>query len=208
MGELDNTIIFLFDDHGVESGKGSLYEGGIRSVSLVWSPTHFKGSRHSKVNISNIDFAPTIMDLCHVPESQRHQVDGKSFVSVLNGNDKEIHDHLFFEIGATRAVLKDGWKYLAFRLPNTASPNPAKPYTHLADRPGGRGSEGPAKDFYPNYYDTDQLYDIGSDPFEHNNRIADPSQKSRLELLKALLKKNLGTVPGSFAEFTGEETSK
>jgi arylsulfatase A-like enzyme len=208
MGELDNTIIFLFDDHGVESGKGSLYEGGIRSVSLVWSPTHFKGSRHSKVNISNIDFAPTIMDLCHVPESQRHQVDGKSFVSVLNGNDKEIHDHLFFEIGATRAVLKDGWKYLAFRLPNTASPNPAKPYTHLADRPGGRGSEGPAKDFYPNYYDTDQLYDIGSDPIEHNNRIADPSQKSRLELLKALLKKNLGTVPGSFAEFTGEETSK
>jgi arylsulfatase A-like enzyme len=208
MGALDNTIVFLFDDHGVESGKGSLYEGGIRSVSLAWSPTHFKGGRHSKVNISNIDFAPTIMDLCHVPESQRHQVDGTSFASVLNGNDEEIHDHLFFEIGATRAVIKDGWKYLVFRLPHTVSPNPPKPYTHLADRPGGRGSEGPAKDFYPNYYDTDQLYDIRSDSLERNNRIADPSQKSRVELLKALLKKNLANVPGSFAEFTDEETSK
>ena len=147
------------------------------------------------------------MDLCHVPESQRHQVDGTSFVNILNGDTKEIHDHLFFEIGATRAVLKDGWKYLAFRLPNTVSPNPPEPYTHLADRPGGRGSEGPAKDFYPNYYDMDQLYDIRSDPLEHDNRIADPSQKSRVEFLKALLKKNLANVPGSFAEFTDKETS-
>ena len=56
------------------------------------------------------------MDLCHVPASQRHQVDGTSFANVLHGNDGEIHDYLFFEIGATRAVLKDGWKYLAFRL--------------------------------------------------------------------------------------------
>ncbi len=208
MGALDNTIVFLFDDHGVESGKGSLYEGGIRSVSLVWSPTRFKGGRHSRVNISNIDFAPTIMDLCNIPESQRHQVDGKSFASVLNGNDKEIHDHLFFEIGATRAVLKDGWKYLAFRLPSTVSPNPDKPYTHLADRPGGRGSEGPAKDFYPNYYDADQLYDIRSDPLERNNRIADPSQKSRVALMKKLLKKNLAHVPGPFAEFTSNEASE
>ena len=208
MGALDNTIVFLFDDHGVESGKGSLYEGGIRSVSLVWSPTRFKGGRYSRVNISNIDFAPTIMDLCNIPESQRHQVDGKSFASVLNGNDKEIHDHLFFEIGATRAVLKDGWKYLAFRLPSTVSPNPDKPYTHLADRPGGRGSEGPAKDFYPNYYDADQLYDIRSDPLERNNRITDPSQKSRVAIMKNLLKKNLAHVPGPFAEFTSNEASE
>ena len=208
MGVLDNTIVFLFDDHGVESGKGSLYEGGVRSVSLVWSPTHLKGGRYSEVNISNIDFAPTIMDLCRVPKSQQHPVDGISFAGVLNGDVEEIHDHLFFEIGATRAVLKNGWKYLAFRLPNTVSPNPPKPFTHLADRPGGRGSEGPAKDFYPHYYDTDQLYELKNDPFERNNRIADPSQKSRVELLKALLKKNLAHVPGSFAEFTDDETSK
>ena len=95
-----------------------------------------------------------------------------------------------------------------FRLPNTVSPNPPKPYTHLADRPGGRGSEGPAKNFYPNYYDTDQLYDIRSDPLERNNRIADPLQKPRVELMKALLKKNLANVPGPFAEFTDAQTTK
>ena len=202
LGVLHNTIVFLFDDHGVESGKGSLYQGGIRSVSLVWSPKYVQEGKTSGINISNIDFAPTIMELCRVPKDKQHHVDGKSFVSVLNGHSEEIHDHLFFEIGATRAVLKDGWKYLAFRLPSTLDPNPPLPYTHLADRPGGRGSEGPAKDFYPHYYESDQLYDINSDPFERHNLFADPGQHDRVQQLRQLLSKAVSDVPGTFAEFT------
>ena len=202
IGALDNTIVFFFDDHGVESGKGSLYEGGIKSVSFVWSPKHIRGGRQSKVNVSNIDFAPTIMELCGVPKETRHKVDGRSFVSVLKGSDDEIHDHLFFEIGATRAVLKDGWKYLAFRLPDSLPANPPQPYTHLADRPGGRGSEGPARNFYPNYYDKDQLYNITADPLERTNLFVEPSQQARVRQMQRLLRKALAKVPGSFAEFT------
>jgi arylsulfatase A-like enzyme len=201
---LDNTIVFLFDDHGVEQGKGSLYEGGIKSVSLVWSPKHVPGGRQSKVNISNIDFAPTIMELCAVPKAAQHPVDGKSFASVLQGRNDEVHDHLFFEIGATRAVLKDGWKYLAFRLPDSLPAKPPQPYTHLADRPGGRGSEGPAKDFYPNYYDRDQLYNVTADPLERNNRFGDKAQQARVGEMQRLLREAVATVPGSFAEFTDE----
>lgn len=202
LGELDNTIVFYFDDHGVESGKGSLYEGGIRSVSLVWSPRYVKGGRQTEVRVSNIDFAPTIMELCGVPESERHAVDGKSFVSVLQGREKEIRDYLFFELGATRAVLKNGWKYLAIRLPPSLPPNPPKPYTHLADRPGGRGSEGPAMKFYPNYYDTDQLYSILADPTERENLYEDVQQQERVQALRRLLREAVANVPGTFAEFT------
>ena len=202
LGALENTIIFFFNDHGVESGKGSLYEGGIKSVSFVWSPRHVIGGRQSTVNVSNIDFAPTIMELCDVPENERHQVDGKSFVPVLKGSKKQIHNHLFFEIGATRAVLKDGWKYLAFRLPSSLPKNPDEPFTHLADRPGGRGSEGPAKDFYPNYYDKDQLYNIVNDPLERTNRFSDESLKAKVYELRRLLESSVSEVPGSFAEFT------
>ena len=204
LGALDNTIVFFFDDHGVESGKGSLYEGGTKSVSFVWSPKYVRGGRQSKVNISNIDFAPTIMELGGVPKKSRHQVDGTSFVSVLQGSDEETHDHLFFEIGATRALLKDGWKYLAFRLPETLPANPPLPYTHLADRPGGRGSEGPAKGFYPNYYDKDQLYNITTDPLERNNLFAEQSHQMRVSEMQQLLRKTVSTVPGSFAEFTNK----
>jgi arylsulfatase A-like enzyme len=205
LGALDNTIVFFFDDHGVESGKGSLYEGGTRSVSFVWSPKYIQGGRQSMVNISNIDFAPTIMELCGVPKEKRTAVDGRSFVSVLRGSNDEVHDYLFFEIGATRAVLKDGWKYLVFRLPDSLPVNPPEPYTHLADRPGGRGSEGPAKNFYPNYYDKDQLYNITADPLERTNLFDDRSQQTRVRQMRQLLRKAVAAVPGSFAEFTESE---
>jgi arylsulfatase A-like enzyme len=142
------------------------------------------------------------MELCGVPKEARHNVDGTSFVSVLQGSDNEIHDYLFFEIGATRAVLKDGWKYLAFRLPDSLPANPPKPYTHLADRPGGRGSEGPAKEFYPNYYDKDQLYNITADPQERKNLYENKSQQTRVRDMQQLLRRAVATVPGSFAEFT------
>jgi arylsulfatase A-like enzyme len=202
LGELDNTIVFYFDDHGVESGKGSLYEGGIRSISFVWSARHVKGGRQTEVRVSNIDFAPTIMELCEVPEKDRHTVDGKSFVSILQGSEREIHDYLFFELGATRAVLQDDWKYLAFRLPPSLPSSPPKPYTHLADRPGGRGSEGPAMQFYPNYYDEDQLYNVCTDPLERENVFQDAGQQGRVKALQQLLREAAAEVPGSFAEFT------
>jgi len=203
LGAMENTVIFFFNDHGVEDGKGSLYEGGIKSVSFVWSPRYVNGGRQTKVNLSNIDFAPTILELCGVPEKDRHPMDGKSFVPVLQGSEAALHDYLFFELGATRAVLKDGWKYLAFRLPQSLSDDPSQPYTHLADRPGGRGSEGPAMRFYPNYYDKDQLYDICSDPLERKNLFPEAAQKTRVDALQELLRKALSKVPGPFAEFKG-----
>ena len=87
-------------------------------------------------------------------------------------------------------------------MPDSLPANPPKPYTHLADRPGGRGSEGPAKDFYPNYYDKDQLYNITADPLERNNLYGDKSQQTRVREMKRLLRKAVARVPGSFAEFT------
>jgi len=208
LGALDNTIVFLFNDHGVENGKGALYEGGIKTVSVVWCPRYVKGGRKSKVNVSNIDFAPTILELCGVPEKDRYPMDGKSLVSVLKGSEAEVHDYLFFELGATRAVLKDGWKYLAFRLPNRLPANPPKPYTHLADRPGGRASERPAMKFYPNYYDKDQLYDIRADPLERENRYAEEAQKTRVAAMRELLRGAVAKVPGPFAEFKGASAAQ
>ena len=82
--------------------------------------------------------------------------------------------------------------------------NPQQPYTHLADRPGGRGSEGPAKNFYPNYYDEDQLYNITADPLERNNLYKDESQRARVREMQQLLRRTVAAVPGSFAEFTRE----
>ena len=77
-------------------------------------------------------------------------------------------------------------------------------FTILSERPGGRGSEGPAKEFYPNYYDRDQLYNITTDPLERNNLFDDKSQQVRVREMQQLLREAVANVPGSFAEFRSE----
>ena len=66
INELENTVIFFIDDHGVESGKGSLYEGGIKTVSFVYGPNYIKSGLRSKQLVSNIDMVPTALELAGI----------------------------------------------------------------------------------------------------------------------------------------------
>jgi len=204
INELDNTVIFFIDDHGVESGKGSLYQGGILTPVFVWGPSYINTEMRSDHLVSNIDFAPTVLELCKIPDREKYRFDGLSILSLLQGADQPVRESLLCEIGATRAVIKDHYKYLAFRIPESRAALAAGtdlPMTHICDRPGGRGSEKPAIKFYPNYYDIDQLYNIEIDPFERNNLADDPEYKAILEDLKMEMKNHLRELPGGFAEF-------
>lgn len=204
IGELDNTIIFFMDDHGVEGGKGSLYQGGVRTVGFVWGPDFIASGIRQPQLVSNIDFVPTVFDLCSIVPSEDYHLDGVSIAPVLKGTEQPVHRSLFFEIGATRAVLMDGMKYIAFRTPEEKLPIlevNGQFATHINDRPGGRGSESPALNKYPNYFDHDQLYNVLDDPDEQLNlfdRCADDTVVSKL---KAELKHYLDELPGGFAEF-------
>ncbi len=206
-GELDNTIIFFMNDHAVESGKGSLYQGGIRTTGFVWGPGYVKGSSRTNQLVSNIDFVPTVLDICKIEVPGEYPMDGKSFYPLLKGREKPIHQSLYFEIGATRAVLMDGWKYIAFRTPveklQQLEKNGARA-THINDRPDGRGSEQPSIRYYPNYFEADQLYNIHEDPLERNNLFEKMKGSERLEALQAELSLYLEDLPGSFAEYTSQ----
>ncbi|MBL7113313.1 MAG: sulfatase-like hydrolase/transferase [Bacteroidales bacterium] len=204
MGALGNTIIFFIDDHGVESGKGSLYQGGILTPAFVWGPSYFKSGLRTSQVVANIDFVPTVLELSGIRNGDRFRFDGTSFLPLLLGDDNPVHSSLLFEIGATRAVIKGNYKYLAFRIPESRAVMASGsdlPMTHICDSPGGRGSEKPAIAFYPNYFDRDQLYDIGNDPYEQINLAGDPEYKAALEDMKTELQIHLRDLPGGFGEF-------
>jgi arylsulfatase A-like enzyme len=202
INELENTVIFFIDDHGVESGKGSLYEGGIKTVSFVYGPNYIKSGLRSKQLVSNIDMVPTALELAGADPVNTYKLDGVSMLPLLNGSTEEIHESLYFEMGATRAILKDGYKYLAFKAPNKVKSKlekNGKKATHICDKPGGRGSESPALKFYAkNYFSEDQLYQIEKDPFEQENLYGNTEQKKRIKALKAALKEYVKIVPGTF----------
>ena len=201
-GALENTVIFFINDHGVEKGKGTLYDGGIKTVSFAWGPKYFKSGIRSKQLVSNIDMVPTALELAKVDPKKAYKIDGSSMLPLLQGKDKPIHESLYFEMGATRAVIKDGYKYLSFKAPqsikNKLEKN-GKKTTHICDKPGGRGSESPALKFYAkNYFDSDQLYDLSADPKEQQNLYGEFKNSIKLYDLKKTLQSYVDQVPGTF----------
>jgi arylsulfatase A-like enzyme len=220
-----NTIIFFFNDHG-QGAKGTLYERGIRNPSIVWRHGGFPCGSVSRVRISNIDFAPTILEFAQVKSPADH-FDGVSFRSVLEGRTDPIHDSLFFEMGFTRATIKGNWKYLALRYPERAERmtaeeraetlkkfnanqrehskrintlDPQSPFSHIALIPGGGGAEAASTGKYPGYYDADQLYDLSRDPQEQTNLARSAEHAEVLSEMKQELKQYLDGLPGGFAE--------
>jgi arylsulfatase A-like enzyme len=221
----DNTIVFFFNDHG-QGAKGTLYQGGVSNPSIVWRKGGFPCGPISRVRVSNIDFAPTILDLTGTAQPE-DLFDGVSFRAALQGRDDPIHGSLYFEMGFTRAVIKGNWKYLALRYPQRATgmlieertralerfnnkqnehgkriltTDPTAPFSHISLIPGGAGAEAASTGKRPGYYDADQLYDLSHDPGELKNLADDPQYADVLEDMRSELRKYLDDLPGGFAE--------
>ncbi len=227
LGLDDNTIIFFFNDQG-QTAKGTIYQGGVGDPSFVWKKGGFKCGHVSDALVSNIDFVPTILDMAGVKEMPEG-LDGKSFLPVLDGEKKQVHDSLYFELGFTRGVRKGKWKYIALRYPDSVKnmslkqrkkvladyaadrlkyygekwhvTDPMAPFSHIMAVPGGGDAEKMSMRSYPGYYDPDQLYDLEKDPGEQVNLAKNPEYAGKLEEMKKLLKKYLDDLPGNFAEF-------
>ena len=226
--QLENdTVIFYFNDHG-QAAKGTVYQGGAHNPSVVWRKGGFKCGPINHAFVSNIDFAPTILDFANVPVP-KNPFDGHSFKPILDGEVKSIRDTLYFEIGFTRAVRVGDWKYIALRYPKSAlnltyaqrkrrldswnakqrehekrtfTEDPNARFSHVSLIPGGGGAEHSSIDSYPAYHEADQLYYLPDDPDEQKNLAADPRHANKLHELQATLREYVAPLPTRFAEFS------
>lgn len=135
-GAAENTVVFLLSDNGgyinqykgntvtdnfpLRSGKGSLYEGGIRIPTIVSLPGHQKKGK-IETPVSTVDFFPTIMDLLGV--NDYNEVDGKSFLPLLRGEtddefqSREIfwhYPHYYPTTTPVSAVRAGNWKLIEY----------------------------------------------------------------------------------------------
>jgi len=230
-GQYENTIIFFFNDHNIAS-KSSIYEGGVLAPSIIWKKGGFPCGKKSEAFISNIDFAPTILDFAGASVTDE-MFDGKSFKSVLTGEKQKIHDSIYFELGYSRGVVRENFKYIALRYPagsekwskekrqrilikeNELKKKQGKPvfnfdpmatFGHLNLVPGGKMPlENNVRQKYPHYSDKDQLYDLSTDPDEQHNLANEPEYAEKLHEMQKELKKYLQQVPGKFGELKTAE---
>lgn len=197
----DDTIIFFFNDHGVEEGKSTCYEGGTLAMTMVWKKSGFSGGGWSEAKISNVDFAPTILDYTGV-DVPFNQFNGKSFRPILEGLATEHYEDLFFEMGCARGILHDNWKYIAVRYPVSIVDPEGNGVGQVTLRSGSdvNGLETVAMNAHPAYFERDQLYDLSADPQELNNLAHLPEHAARIADMQQRLKRHINPLPGGFSE--------
>ncbi|MEC5128212.1 sulfatase [Verrucomicrobiales bacterium BCK34] len=147
----DNTVIIFFSDNGglctrppsygakqkssdpgskvgpgcnlpLRSGKGWLYEGGIREATIVRAPGITTPGTKCDSPVMSTDFFPTILELAGIAPSPKLQIDGESIVDLLKSPDQVKTRSLYWHYphyhgsGWTPggAIRKGDWKLIEF----------------------------------------------------------------------------------------------
>lgn len=106
---LENTIVIFLSDNGPQQNrykmglralKGSVYQGGIKTPCLIHYPKELPTNREIATTAAHIDLLPTILDLCRINSPVKSQINGRSLIPLVEGNDQEFSKRtLFFEWG-------------------------------------------------------------------------------------------------------------
>jgi arylsulfatase A-like enzyme len=153
---------FLIGDHGLID-KRNAYEGSVRIPMVVYAPGLVPAGVTNPGRIRTLDFAPTFLDVAHVPEPK--QFEGQSALPLMTG-----------------AIAPKDWKpgdfiyeyYWEWNFPMT-------PTTFAIERGRLKYIQ------YHGVYDLEELYDLDSDPDEMHNLIDDPAHlQDKITLRKAL----------------------
>jgi uncharacterized sulfatase len=153
-----DTYVLFTSDHGEQLGAHGLYSKGATvyegnaNIPLIIRPPQERGAAGSRVGtaVSHIDVLPTMMELAglEVPPA----LEGGSLVSMLEGAPDDPKRAVFIEFHRYE-LPGDNWG--GFTPMRAIVRGPHKLAIHLLD--------------------TDELYDLASDPDELHNRIDDPA---------------------------------
>lgn len=150
---------FAFGEHGLID-KRTAFEASMRVPLLARCPALIEPQTKIEEMVLNIDVAPTILEMAGVKKPS--QMQGKSFLSILEGKTTPWRDKIFYEY------------YWEDAFPQTPTQ-----YAVRTDQYKFIRSQG--------IWDIDQLYDIQKDPYEMNNLIRDPEYQELAKELNAEL---------------------
>jgi arylsulfatase A-like enzyme len=137
LGLADNTVVFFFSDNGglctkktpgptcnlpLRSGKGWLYEGGIREPMIVRAPGATEAGSVCETPVISMDFFPTMLELAGLNLQPKLHADGQSLVPLLNGvkpdGPRQLvwhYPHYHGSTWAPGAAIREGdWKLIEF----------------------------------------------------------------------------------------------
>lgn len=165
-GLYDNTIIVFTSDNGglignkkspktnnypLRSGKGDIYEGGVRVPTFILAPGAKANGQACDVPVISMDFYPTLMELtqCNNKKTTKQAMDGKSLAPLLNGASELQREAIY-------------WHYPHYHIEG------ARPYSAIR--------KGDYKLIYTYEDDSYALYNLKDDISELKNLITDQEE--------------------------------
>ena len=176
-----NTIIvfnsdngFLIGDHGLID-KRNAYEPSVRVPLIAYAPGLLPRGAVNPTLVRNLDLAPTFLDIADV--ARPPQREGTSWLGIATGAMKPQ------DYRPSDFVYEYYWEWTF----------PQTPTTFAIERDRVKYIQ------YHGIWDTEELYDLKSDPDEMRNLVADPAWSKRLGELRAALFRQLGNRQGAHA---------
>lgn len=219
-GELENTIIIHYSDHGgiLPRAKRYIYDTGTHVPMIVRFPKKWahlapgKPGTASDRPVSFIDLPPTALSLAGIEPPKAFQ--GRAFL----GEHKQKAEPYVFLFGQrfdarmlrnVRAVTDGKFRYIRNFHPHrhrgilTGYPHSQKGWVsfYALQKAGKTTKEQSA--FWKTPQPVDELYDLEADPWEVNNLAKDPKHKNTLRKMQmyAMMKmveiRDCGIVPES-----------
>jgi|SRR6187402_1446413 len=183
-GFAQNTLVISTTDHGIAfpDMKCSLKDAGTGVSMIVRGPGVFGKGQVCDALLSQIDLFPTLCDFLKIEKPS--WLRGKSFLPILEGAQKEIHEAIFAEVTfhaayePKRSVRTARWKYIRHfdQRERVVLPN---------------CDDGLSKSFWMDKgWKTlpavrhEELYDLVFDPNEKNNLLAESGVQTELKKLR------------------------
>jgi len=177
-GKLDKTFIlflgdngFFFGEHGLGAERRFAYEEGIRTALFARYPRlAAAGTRIERMALA-LDIAPTLVQLAGGRPGAHIQ--GRSLVPLMKGGARKWRESFLIEY-----FNEPAWPWIVGMSYKAVRTERAK-LIHWLHKDG-----------------VDELYDLERDPYEIENRIADPayaaSRKDLAKRLRVLVAESLG----------------
>ncbi|MEA4937925.1 MAG: sulfatase [Paludibacter sp.] len=208
----NNTIIFIFSDHGgcIPRGKGYLYETGLKVSLIVYFPERWKhlapstaiGTKdYSLVNFT--DFAPTMLSL--IGEKMSDKFQGQAFLGkYIPGQKKQFNfgfaSNQLHHYMPVRVASDGRYKYIRSYIPYKQfalrnyyqwgmPSNMAWDSLIINGKTDNKAWQQPYL-----HHPAEMLFDLQNDPLELKNLADDPSYRAKLIQLRKALAAHLSSI--------------
>jgi len=185
-GFSETTLVIFTTDHGIAfpGAKATLLDPGIGIFLIMRGPGGFKGGKESDMLLSNLDFTPTILDYLGIKVPSEMQ--GKSFLPIVRGEEKRIREEIYIELtyhaayDPMRGIRTEKYKYIRnFEI---------RPWYFPPNIDNGFSKDiFKKKGYFNKLRPFEFLFDLRKDPLERNNLAGRPEYREILEKLRKRL---------------------